>query len=98
MSYLVWGPWDGVDGQAHAWWVFAALALFHVAVGAAISRWWAVGLPLAWALLSVGAEGYDTPVWIVILFQAPLAWAPAVAIGVAARKLGRRPSPVPRAG
>ena len=98
ISYYVWGPWEGVDGRAHGWWAFAALALFHVAVGAAIARWWAVALPLAWALMSVGAGGYDTPVWIIVLFQAPFSWAPAVAIGVAARKLGSRLGSAPRAG
>jgi hypothetical protein len=87
---LFWGPWDGTSPDPTSWWMLSALLLFHVAVGAAINRWWAVLLPLAWAALSVRAEGYDTPVSIIILFQTPFFWAPALAVGVALRKLGGR--------
>ena len=86
MSYLVWGPWEGVDPRPFAWWVILALALAHVSVGFAIGRWWAVLLPLAWAVLSLGAEGYDVPVTTQLLFQAPLFWMPSLGIGVALRR------------
>ena len=89
-SFLFWGPWDGTDPNPTSWWALSALLLFHVVVGAAIGRWWAILLPLAWSALSIPAEGYDTPVWIIVLFQTPFFWAPALALGVAARKLARR--------
>jgi hypothetical protein len=89
-SFLIWGPWDGTYGNPTSWWALGALTFLHVVAGAAIGRWWAVLLPLAWSALSVPAEGYDTPVWIIILFQTPFFWAPALAVGVALRKLGRR--------
>jgi hypothetical protein len=87
VSYLVWGPWEGVDPWPFSFWVLGLLFVFHLFVGAAIGRWWAVVLPLAWALISLGAEGYDTPVSIVLLFQTPFLWAPALLVGVAGRKL-----------
>jgi hypothetical protein len=87
VSYLVWGPWEGVDPWPFSFWVLGLLFVFHLFVGAAIGRWWAVLLPLAWALISFGAEGYDTPVAIVLLFQTPFLWAPALFVGVAGRKL-----------
>ncbi len=87
MSYLVWGPWEGVDPRPFAWWTLLALVLFHIAVGAAIGRWWALALPLAWALLSLGAEGYDIPVTTQLLFQAPFLWIPSLGLGLALRRL-----------
>jgi len=89
LSYLVWGPWEGVDPRPFAWWVLAAIAAFHVAVGAVIGRWWALALPLAWAGISIGAEGYDVPVATQILFQAPFIWIPSLALGIALRRVAR---------
>jgi hypothetical protein len=86
MSYLVWGPWEGVDPRPFVWWTTLALALFHVLVGFAIGRWWALALPFVWALVSIGAEGYDIPVTTQLVFQAPFLWIPALAVGVAARR------------
>lgn len=80
-SYLGWN-------QPFSWWVVSAFLLLHLATGFVIGRWWAVLLPLAWALVSIGAHGYDTPLRIIILFQTPLFWAPAIALGVALRRLG----------
>jgi hypothetical protein len=91
VSYALWGPWDGVDPTWNSWWFDGLLLGFHVLVGAALRRWWALALPLAWALVSIPAEGYDTPVAIGILFQTPFYWAPAVALGVATGKLGLDP-------
>jgi hypothetical protein len=91
VSYALWGPWDGVDSTWNSWWFDALLLGFHVLVGAAVARWWAVALPLAWALVSIPAEGYDTPVTIGILFQTPFYWAPGVVLGVAIGKLGLDP-------
>jgi len=85
-SYLVWGPWDGTYGDPMSWSAVAALLLVHVLAGAAIGRWWAVLLPLGWSAVSVPAGGYDTPVSIIILFQATFFWAPALALGVAIRR------------
>jgi hypothetical protein len=90
VSYLVWGPWGGVDPRPHSWWVYFLIIAFHTGVGLVIGRWWALALPLAWALLSLGAEGYDTPVWILIAFQTPFLWVPAIALGVAGSKLATR--------
>lgn len=87
MSYLIWGPWEGVDPRPFAWWTTLALALFHALVGFLIGRWWAITLPLPWALLSLGAEGYDIPVTTQLLFQAPFLWIPALAVGIGARRL-----------
>jgi hypothetical protein len=89
LSYLVWGPWEGVDPRPFSWWVMSLVLTFHVAVGAAVGRWWALGLPLAWAVISIPADGYDTPVATQIAFQALFLWAPALALGVAASKLAR---------
>jgi len=85
-SYLVWGPWDGTHGNPISWWALTTLVFLHVLAGAAIGRWWAVLLPFAWSAISVPAEGYDTPVWVIILFQAPFLWMPALACGVALRR------------
>jgi hypothetical protein len=90
LSYLVWGPWEGVDPRPHAWWVYGLVMAFHAGVGVAIGRWWALALPLAWAFLSLGADGYDSPVWIMIAFQTPFMWAPAIGLGVAVAKLAAR--------
>ena len=90
LSYAVWGPYDGVEHDP-AWAagdrLWPALFVLHAAAGAAIGRWWALALPIAWALLSVSAGGYDTPVWVVIAFNLPLYWLPAVALGVIARRI-----------
>ncbi|TMJ98346.1 MAG: hypothetical protein E6G67_00450 [Actinobacteria bacterium] len=90
LSYLVWGPWDGVDPTVHAWWVYGLVLVLHAGVGAWIGRWWAVALPILWAVISIPAGGYDTPLVVVIAFQTPLFWAPAILIGVVARRLARR--------
>jgi hypothetical protein len=90
LSYLVWGPWEGVDPRPFSWWVISLVLAFHVAVGAAVGRWWALALPVAWAVISIPADGYDTPVATQIAFQTPFLWAPALAVGVAASKLARR--------
>jgi hypothetical protein len=89
LSYVVWGPWEGVDPRTFSWWVTSLVLLFHVGVGFVIGRWWAVALPLVWALLSSGAGGYDTPLGIQILFQTFFLWGPALALGVAVSKLRR---------
>jgi len=90
VSYAVWGPYDGVE---QTWLsepaLLAALLALHAGAGAAIGRWYALLLPLAWAFLSWPAEGYDTPVWVGIAFGTPFYWAPALAAGVAARTLAR---------
>ena len=87
MSYLVWGPWEGIDPRPFAWWTLLTLVVFHVMIGLAIGRWWALVLPFAWALVSLGAEGYDIPVTTQLLFQAPFLWIPALALGVALRRI-----------
>jgi len=93
VSYAVWGPYDGVEYEP-AWAgeleLGVALVLLHALVGALVGRWWALALPLAWIVLSLGAEGYDTPVPVLIAFTTPFYWAPAIAVGVAARKTGER--------
>jgi len=89
LTYLVWGPWEGVDPRPFSWWVISLVLAFHVAVGVVVRRWWALGLPLAWAVISIPADGYDTPVATQIAFQTLFLWAPALAVGVAASKLAR---------
>jgi hypothetical protein len=96
VSYAIWGPYDGVEHDP-AWAdsaaFFIALLAAHVVTGYAVGRWWTLGLPVAWAALSAGAEGYDTPVAVLIAFGLPLFWLPAVALGVGARRLrARRPA------
>jgi hypothetical protein len=98
VTYALWNRYDGVAYDP-AWAteprVWAALLVLHVLVGAAVGRWWALLLPLAWVLLSWPAEGYDTPVWVVVAFSTPVYWIPALAAGVLVRRLvgrfGRRP-------
>ena len=93
VSYAIWGPYDGV-GYDPAWAggvaFTIALLVLHVVTGFAIGRWWALVLPVLWAAASIGAEGYDTPVAILIAFGLPFLWLPAVALGVAARRLPAR--------
>lgn len=97
LSYVVWGPYDGLEhdpewASDHRLW--PALVVLHIAAGAAIGRWWAIALPIAWALLSVPAGGYDTPVWIGIAFNLPFFWLPATVLGIALRKaVGHRTYP-----
>jgi len=67
--------------------VLLGLVALQPAVGFAIGRWWALVLPFAWALVSLGAEGYDIPVTTQLLFQAPFLWIPALALGVALRRI-----------
>jgi hypothetical protein len=88
VSYAVWGPYDGVeydpawaDGPAF----YAGLLAVHAAAGFLIGRWWALSLPLLWALLSIPAEGYDTPVVVGIAFGSVFFWIPAVLTGLAVR-------------
>ena len=90
VSYLVWGPWDGVDPRPFSWPVDAAVLVCHVLAGAAIRRWWALALPLAWAVISIPAGGYDVPVSTGIAFQTPFLWAPALALGILGSKLALR--------
>jgi hypothetical protein len=89
LSYAVWGPYVGVQHDP-AWAaddrLWPVLVILHVAVGAAIGRWWALALPVAWALLSMPAGGYDMPVWVGIAFNLPFYWLPATALGVSVRK------------
>jgi hypothetical protein len=73
LSYLVWGPWEGVDPHPFSWTVCAALLTFH-ALGAVIGRWWALALPAC-------LGDHLGPRW------------PALAIGIAARKLYDRAGP-----
>lgn len=68
-------------------WVLPTLVLVHFAAGLAIGRWWALALPFAWALLSAGAEGYDTRASVVIAFFIPFTWLPATAAGVAVSRI-----------
>lgn len=68
-------------------WLLPTLVLVHFAAGLAIGRWWALALPFAWALLSAGAEGYDTRASVVIAFFIPFTWLPATAAGVAVRRI-----------
>ena len=88
VSYAVWGPYDGVEYDP-AWAGGAALYLvllgLHAAAGFAIGRWWALGLPLLWAFLSIPAGGYDVPVWVGIAFPAPFLWIPATLAGLGTR-------------
>lgn len=71
-------------------WVLPALMVLHTGAGFAIGRWWALALPVAWALLSAGAEGYDTPVSVHVAYLTPFTWIPATAVGVAARRVVER--------
>lgn len=80
-AYLGWN-------EPYSWWVVSGFLLLHVGVGFAIGRWWACLLPLGWALVAVSADGYDTPLHIIILFQTPLFWGPALALGVLFHRLG----------
>ena len=97
LSYAVWAPYDGLEHDP-AWAsddrLWPALVVLHVVAGAAIGRWWALALPVVWALLSVPAGGYDTPVWIGIAFNLPFFWLPATLLGIALRKaIGCRTNP-----
>ncbi len=89
VTYLVWNRYDGVAWWPFSWPFVAALAVAHVLAGYLIVRWWALALPLGWAALSLGAEGYDTPVAILIAFQTPFLWLPALAVGVVAARARR---------
>jgi hypothetical protein len=91
VSYALWGAWDGVDPTWNSWWFDALLLGFHVLIGVAVRRWWSLALPLVWALVSIPAGGYDTPVAIGVLFQTPFFWSPALALGVAIGKVGFGP-------
>jgi hypothetical protein len=104
VSYAAWGPYDGVEPDpqwARGEGFFVFLLAVHAIAGFAIRRWWALGLPILWALLSVPAGGYDLRVWVGIVFCAPFYWMPAVLVGLVARwvvHLLRLPPPpgVPR--
>jgi hypothetical protein len=91
VSYSFWGPYDGVEYDPE--WAmgvpfFVALVAPHVVAGMAIGRWWALSLPLAWAVLSIPAGGYDVPVAVLIAFGS-FYWMPAVFVGVAVRRILR---------
>ena len=97
VTYLLWGPWDGMGDAYTGWSVLAPLLLVHVAVGAVLRRWWALLLPVAWAAFSIPADGYDTPVAIGIFFNTPFLWWPALVGGLASGKLlASRRFPAPR--
>jgi len=70
--------------------LWTLLLVFHVGAAALIGRWWALALPVAWVVLSVPADGYDTPVWVGIAFNLPLTWLPAMVLGLAVRKAVER--------
>ena len=97
VTYGIWDRYDGV-GYEPAWVselsLWTLLLVVHVGAGALIGRWWALALPVAWVVLSVPADGYDTPVWVGIAFNLPLTWLPALVLGLAVRKaVERRASP-----
>jgi hypothetical protein len=91
VSYALWAR-DGaiwVDNPDTGFsWVFGGLVLLHLAVGAIVGRWWIVGLPLVWLVLSLGAISPDgTPVGVELIFTSPFIWMPLLFVGVASRKL-----------
>jgi hypothetical protein len=89
LSYGVWGPYDGVEHDpswANGDGFLVVLLVIHACVGAAVGRVWAIALPIAWAVLSVPADGYDAPVWALVVSGLWL-WIPAVLVGLAARWL-----------
>ena len=63
----------------------------HVAVGAIVGRWWIALLPLAWAVLSLGAfqsgGEIEDSVGLFVVSTVPFIWVPALLAGVAVRKL-----------
>lgn len=97
VSYGIWDRYDSVEPDyAFSWLVYGPLLAFHVAVGLLIQRWWGLLLPLGWMTLSLGAEGYDTPVSVLIAFGMPFYWLPSLATGIAAARLARGLPLLPR--
>jgi hypothetical protein len=91
ITYFVWeanGTFDDEAGRGG--WVLAVLVAAHVGAGVLIGRFWAVALPLAWAAIALPATGDgETPPSLVLLFQAPFFWCPAILLGVLVRKAPR---------
>lgn len=75
-------------------WLFPLIVLLQPALGFAVGRWWAVGLPVLVVPISIPAgtpEITDTlseplPMWFGLMYGAVVA-VPLVAVGVLGRKI-----------
>lgn len=75
------------------WWALPALLVFaHLALGAAVGRWWALLLPLALAVAFFLLGGAEEIAWLWLIAGAP------VLIAVTAIGLARDLDPRARAG
>lgn len=72
-------------------------AMLHPLVGYVLGRWWAVLLAVLPGLLALplGAEGGETPIWVINLAVGFPAGAALIALGVALRKRRDRASAHP---
>jgi hypothetical protein len=70
------------------WWLLPALLVFaHLGLGAAVGRWWALLLPLAFSLAFFLLGGAEELAWLWLILGAPLLVA-CTAIGLAFRRVG----------
>lgn len=69
------------------WWLLPALLVFaHLGLGAAVGRWWALLLPLAFSLAFFLLGGAEELAWLWLILGAPLLVA-CTAIGLAFRRV-----------
>ncbi len=93
-SYALLALVDPYEGGERWLVVYLALgAALSIAVGAAISRWWALLLPPSLAVAAVPAPDVleQLPLWALVVVCAPFAVA-GIAFGWAARRLASQPS------
>lgn len=78
--------------QTGDWPFIAFVALLHIALGFAVARPWALALPLLAIVMALplgypsANKGEPLPIWLGLVFYAPLAVA-VVAIGIGLRRL-----------
>jgi len=69
------------------WWLLPALLVFaHLALGAAVGRWWALVLPIVFSFVFFLLGGAEELAWLWLIVGAPLLFA-VTAIGLAFRRV-----------
>ena len=87
VASLATGLYDPLFAGDDEWWSLLALLVFaHLALGAAVGRWWAMWFPLALSVTFFLLGGAEELAWLWLMLGAPLLVG-LTAIGLALRRV-----------